>query len=173
MARRRPRKLSTTRLLQVALPLTLLFGAAFVAIHYLWLHSAPWGTPQKSYAEFEQDVRDQKVTKAIVDGNIIRAEYSGSLLAVITTPSVERSVDIMMKKGVVVEAARPVPASGMSLPVLCLALMPYPVLAYFALGMMSSVGAGADFSETEILVKSQPTVEPVKTTSALDDSLED
>ena len=157
---RRRRRLSVTRILQVALPLAMVLGAAFVAVQFIWLHSAPWGTPRKSYLEFERDVIDQKVRKATVDGNIIRAEYDGSLLAVVASPSIERSVDIMIKKGVEVEAARPVPASGLSLPVLLLALMPYPVLAYFAMGLIHSVGTSADFAETEVLVDSIEALAP-------------
>ena len=153
---RRRRKLSVTRILQVALPLAMLMGAGFLGLQFVWLGSAPWGVPHKSYGEFERDVLDQKVSRAIVDGNIIRAEYAGSQQAVVFTPSVERSVDIMMKKGVEVEAARATPASGLSLPVLCLALMPYPILAYFALGLIQSVGASADFAETENLLVEAP-----------------
>ena len=153
MARRRSRKVSITRVLQVSLPLLTLLGAGFIAIQFLWLRNAPWGAPHKSYEEFERDIIDFKVKKAIVDGNIIRAEYDGSLLAVVASPSVQRTVDIMMKKGVQVEAAQPVSASGLSLPVLLLALMPYPILAYFALGLVNAVGASADFSETEKLLE--------------------
>jgi hypothetical protein len=137
----------------------MLVGAGFVGVQFVWLHSAPWGTPRKSYGEFERDVLEQKVRKATVDGNIIRAEYDGSLLAVVSSPSIERSVDIMMKKGVEVEAARPVPASGLSLPVLLLALLPYPILAYFAMGLIHSVGTAAEFVETEVLLES-PDSEP-------------
>ena len=36
---------------------------------------------------------------------------------------------------------------------LLLALMPYPILAYFALGLVNAVGASADFSETEKLLE--------------------
>lgn len=158
MARRRSRKVSITRVLQVSLPLLTLLGAGFIAIQFLWLRNAPWGTPKKSYEEFERDILDFKVKKAIVDGNIIRAEYDGSLLAVVASPAVQRTVDIMMKKGVQVEAAQPVSASGLSLPVLLLALMPYPILAYFALGLVNAVGASADFSETEKLL--EPTAPP-------------
>jgi len=154
--RRRPRKVSITRVLQVSLPLLMVLGAGFIAIQFLWLHNAPWGAPRKSYEEFERDILEMKVKKAVVDGNIIRAEYDGSLLAVVASPSVQRTVDIMMKKGVQVEAAQPVSASGLSLPVLLLALMPYPILAYFALGLVSSVGAAADFSETEKLLEPPP-----------------
>lgn len=153
MARRRSRKVSITRVLQVSLPLLTLLGAGFIAIQFLWLRNAPWGAPHKSYEEFERDIIDFKVKKAIVDGNIIRAEYDGSLLAVVASPSVQRTVDIMMKKGVQVEAAQPVSASGLSLPVLLLALMPYPILAYFALGLVNAVGASADFAETEKLLE--------------------
>ena len=49
--------------------------------------------------------------------------------------------------------SRPASASGLSLPVLLLALMPYPILAYFALGLVNAVGASADFSETEKLLE--------------------
>lgn len=153
MARRRSRKVSITRVLQVSLPLLTLLGAGFIAIQFLWLRNAPWGAPHKSYEEFERDIIDFKVKKAIVDGNIIRAEYDGSLLAVVASPSVQRTVDIMMKKGVQVEAAQPVSASGLSLPVLLLALLPYPILAYFALGLVNSLGSSADFSETEKLLE--------------------
>lgn len=153
MARRRSRKISITKVLQVSLPLLTLLGAGFIAIQFLWLHSAPWGAPRKSYEEFERDIIDFKVKKAVVDGNIIRAEYDGSLLAVVASPSVQRTVDIMIKKGVQVEAAQPVSASGLSLPVLLLALLPYPILAYFALGLVNSLGASADFSETEKLLE--------------------
>jgi hypothetical protein len=59
----------------------------------------------------------------------------------------------MIKKGVQVEAAQPVSASGLSLPVLLLALMPYPILAYFALGLVNSLGTSADFTETEKLLE--------------------
>lgn len=153
MARRRSRKISITKVLQVSLPLLTLLGAGFIAIQFLWLHSAPWGAPHKSYEEFERDIIDFKVKKAVVDGNIIRAEYDGSLLAVVASPAVQRTVDIMIKKGVQVEAAQAVSASGLSLPVLLLALMPYPILAYFALGLVNSLGASADFTETEKLLE--------------------
>ena len=155
-SRRRSRKVSITRVLQVSLPLLMVLGAGFIAIQFLWLHNAPWGAPRKSYEEFERDILEMKVKKAVVDGNIIRAEYDGSLLAVVASPSVQLTVDIMMKKGVQVEAAQPVSASGLSLPVLLLALMPYPILAYFAMGLVSSVGASADFSETEKLLEPPP-----------------
>ena len=72
---------------------------------------------------------------------------------VVASPSVQRTVDIMMKKGVQVEAAQPVSASGLSFPVLLLALLPYPILAYFALGLVNSLGSSADFSETEKLLE--------------------
>lgn len=178
MARsRKSRKLSLHRLLQVALPLSLLLGALFVALQFLWLQSAGWGTPHKSYEEFEQDVREEKVRRAVVDGNIIKAEYDGTLLAVVITPSIDRSVEIMLKKGVRVEAARAVPASGLSLPVLALALLPYPILAYFVYGLVQSVGTGAEFAETEALVRkggeTAPAEQPSTLPAALDDSIEE
>lgn len=154
--RPRARKLSVTRVLQVALPLMMFLGAGFVAIHFVWLQSAPWGAARKNYPEFERDVLELKVKKATVDGNIVRAEYAGAPLAVVNSPNIQRTVDIMLKVGVEVEAAQAVPASGISLPVLCLALLPYPVLAYLALGLIKSVGASADFSDTEALLEAAP-----------------
>jgi len=173
--RRRGRKLSLSRLLQVALPLALLLGAGFVALQFLWLNSGPWGVPHKSYQEFEQDVLDQKVKRATIDGNIIRAYYDGNLLAVVLTPSVQRSVDVLMKKGVQVEPSYALPASGLSLPVLALALLPYPILAYFALGLMQALGTGADFRETEEVVEKMASALPepqAPLPSALEDSIE-
>ena len=149
----RARKLSVTRVLQVALPLMMFLGVGFVAIHFVWLQSAPWGTPRKNYPEFERDVLASRIKKATVDGNIVRAEYADAASAVVCSPNIQRTVDIMLKVGVDVEAAQAVPASGISLPVLCLALLPYPVLAYFALGLIKSVGASADFSATEALLE--------------------
>lgn len=122
-------------------------------LQFWWLNSAPWGVPKKSYQEFEQDVLDLRIRRATIDGNIIRAYYEGDSLAVVWTPSVQRSVDVLLKKGVQVEAAYALPASGLSLPVLALALLPYPILAYFALGLMQAVGGGASFEETQAVVE--------------------
>ena len=90
--RRKARRLSVARILQVALPTALLLMACFIGLQFLWLRNAPWGAPPKSYAEFELDVRNAKVKSATVDGNIIRALYEGQLSTVVTTLSAQRSV---------------------------------------------------------------------------------
>ena len=160
MARRRGRRLTLNRLLQIAIPIFLFFGFGWIGVHHFWLQGRPWGVPQKGYLEFEQELRDGKVRSALCDGNIIRAQYDGSS-AVVISPSPERTVDLMIKRGVRVEALRPVPASGMNLPVLALAMLPYPILAYLAVGLLGSVQSEADFSDTEQLVRHAPE-EPAK-----------
>lgn len=172
MARRRTRRLTLNRLLQVAIPVFLVVGFSWIAVQHFWLQGRPWGVPQKGYLEFEQELRDGKVRRALCDGNIIRAEYDGST-AVVISPSPERTVDLMIKRGVRVEALRPVPSSGMSLPVLALAMLPYPILAYLAVGLLGSVQSDAGFSDTEQLVHHAISEAPREPAPELPHALED
>jgi len=172
MARRRTRKLTLNRMLQIAIPLFLVFGFGWIVLQHWWLQGRPWGVPQKGYLEFEQELRDGKVKRALCDGNIIRAEYEGAT-AVVLSPSPERTIDLMIKRGVQVEALRPVPASGMSLPVLALAMLPYPILAYLAVGLLGSVQSEADFSDTEQLVRHAPAEPPKEPAPELPHALAD
>lgn len=174
-ATRKSRPLSLARVLAAALPLALICGALFLLIQYVWLPASGYGARRLAYEEFETLVRDQKVTHATVDGNIVRAETGEGWQLMALTPSVDRSVDLMIKKGVRVEAVRALPSSGLSLPVLVLALLPYPVLAYLAWGLVQAVGSGAEFEETEHLLKQglRAPEEPAATLpQALQDSIE-
>jgi len=100
-------------------------------------------SPTVAYNQFEQDVKARLVRQATVDGNVISANY-GDRVATVLTPSPDATVALMIKFDVQVEAARAVPASGVNLPVLGAVLLPYAVLAWFVIGMVSAARDGID-----------------------------
>ncbi|MBI3927325.1 MAG: hypothetical protein HY319_17440 [Armatimonadetes bacterium] len=87
------------------------------------------------YAQFEKEVFEGRYQSATLDGNIVVAHYRSEDLPPVRAiaPDPGRAVEVMLKKGVAIEAARPIPASGLSAPVLVTLLVPYLVLAWFGL----------------------------------------
>ncbi len=96
-----------------------------------------------AYPDFENQVREQLFATAEVDGNVIIAHYreTGEGYIVAVAPDIGRAVDLMLKKGVVVEALRPVPATGLSLPLLVAIIVPYILMAWFGIAVANAAAA--------------------------------
>ena len=96
-----------------------------------------WALPGEPlpYNQFENDVKSKAYTKATVDGNIMVLETSDGKRLRTEAPEVGRAVGLLIKFEVPVSVYRPVPASGMTWPVVFMLLIPYGVLAFYAFAL--------------------------------------
>lgn len=129
----------------MAVGVAVLLGLAVVLGLVRALAPVPGGEPL-SYREFEEHVREGKVEDAEMDGNIVRFTYrEGGESAWVAVPDPGRAAGLMMEHGVDLRARRPVPASGLSGPVLLAVLLPYLFLGGIVLMMVRAVEGAAGF----------------------------
>jgi hypothetical protein len=108
-----------------------------------------WALPGEPlpYNQFENDVKSKTYKSALVDGNIIGLETTDGKRFRTEAPEVGRAVGLLIKFEVPVKA-RPLPASGLTWPVVILLLVPYGVLAFYAFALANaSAAAGAPIQE--------------------------
>lgn len=109
-----------------------------------------WALPGEplAYNQFENDVKSKAYKAATVDGNIISLETSDGKRLRTEAPEVGRAVGLLIKFEVPVNVYRPVPASGLTWPVVLALLVPYGVLAFYAFALASaSSAAGTPLKE--------------------------
>ena len=109
-----------------------------------------WALPGEplAYNQFENDVKSKAYKAATVDGNIISLETSDGKRLRTEAPEVGRAVGLLIKFEVPVKVYRPVPASGLTWPVVFLLLVPYGVLAFYAFALaQASAAAGTPLQD--------------------------
>lgn len=96
------------------------------------------------YNQFENDVKNKMYADATVDGNIIVLNTTDGKRLRTEAPEVGRAVGLLIKFEIPVKVYRPIPASGLTWPVVFLLLIPYGVLAFYAFALAGAArGAGA------------------------------
>ena len=111
-----------------------------------------WGLSGEKlpYNQFENDVKSKAYTAASVDGNIIVLKTADGKSLRTEAPEVARAVGLLIKFEVPVTAYRPVPASGLTWPVLLALLVPYGILAFYAFALAGAASAaGTPLPELE------------------------
>ncbi len=109
-----------------------------------------WALPGEplAYNQFENDVKSKIYTQATVDGNIPVLQTSDGKRLRTEAPEVGRAVGLLIKFEVPVSVYRPVPASGLTWPVVFVLLIPYGVLAFYAVALArASASAGGPLPE--------------------------
>ena len=105
------------------------------------------------YNQFENDVKSKTYKTATLDGNIMVLETNDGKRLRTEAPEVGRAVGLLIKFEVPVSVYRPIPASGMTWPVVFLLLVPYGVLAFYAFALakaaVSASSPLADLPERE------------------------
>lgn len=96
-----------------------------------------WALPGEhiSYNEFETRVKEENFNEAVVDGNIISLVTKGGQAMKTEAPDVGRAVGLLIKFDVAVRAYRPVPASGITWPVVIALLIPYGIIGFYAFAL--------------------------------------
>lgn len=148
--RRNKPGVSLGTVLQIAF-LVVLLGAAVFLIGTI-VGAQPRGQGRLlSYGDFEAGVRKKAFSEAVVDGNVVVLRYRDreDERVRVEVPEPSMAVALMLKYGVDVKARRPVPASGLTTPVLLALLIPYAVLAYFGFGLVRAVAGSAEFDGLE------------------------
>ncbi len=109
-----------------------------------------WALPGESlaYNQFENDIKSKSYKSATVDGNIISLETNDGKRLRTEAPEVGRAVGLLIKFEVPVNVYRPVPASGLTWPVVFALLVPYGILAFYAFALAAaSSAAGSPIKE--------------------------
>lgn len=88
-----------------------------------------------SYNQFENDVKSKAYTQATVDGNIMVLKTADGKNLRTEAPEMGRAVGLLIKFEVPVNVYRPLPASGITWPVLIALLIPYGVLGFYAFAL--------------------------------------
>lgn len=102
-----------------------------------------WAFPGEPlpYNQFENDVKSRAYTQATIDGNILMLQTANGQRFKTEAPEVDRAVGLLIKFEVPVSAYRPVPASGLTWPVVFALLLPYGVLAFYAFALAQAAAA--------------------------------
>lgn len=142
--KKKPR-LAVGRILWVSFALLLLLFGVFLAGVIVGQQPAYIGR-QMQYPDFEAEVLQELFGDARIDGNVIIAHYKEETRqpARAIAPEVGRTVALLLKKGVLVEAAREVPASGLTTPMYVTLLIPYLLLAWFGIAVAGAVASTPD-----------------------------
>lgn len=110
-----------------------------------------WALPGEplGYNQFEVDVKAKSYKAATIDGNIISVETNDGKRLRTEAPEVGRAVELLIKFEVPVQVYRPVPASGLTWPVVFLLLIPYGILAFYAFALaQAAAAAGTPLDES-------------------------
>jgi hypothetical protein len=104
-----------------------------------------WALPGEplSYNQFENDVKSKIYSQATVDGNILVLQTADGKRLRTEAPEMGRAVGLLIKFEVPVSVYRPVPASGLTWPVIFALLIPYGVLAFYAFALARASAAAA------------------------------
>lgn len=104
-----------------------------------------WALPGEPipYNQFENDVKSKAYTQATIDGNILVLQTSDNKRLRTEAPEVERAVGLLIKFEVPVSAYRPVPASGLTWPVVFILLIPYGILGFYAFALAQAAAAAS------------------------------
>lgn len=104
------------------------------------------------YNQFENDVKSKAYTAATVDGNIMVLKTADGKTLRTEAPEVGRAVGLLIKFEVPVNVYRPLPASGITWPVLIALLIPYGILGFYAFALANAAaqagGPIADLPES-------------------------
>ncbi len=134
-----------------------------VACFFLGSFVGPaWALPGEplAYNQFENDVKSKTYKAATVDGNIIGLETADGKRLRTEAPEVGRAVGLLIKFEVPVQVYRPVPASGLTWPVVFALLVPYGILAFYAFALaQASAAAGAPIKELPTASEASPEAE--------------
>lgn len=111
-----------------------------------------WGLSGEplSYNQFENDVKSKAYTQATVDGNIMVLKTGDGKTLRTEAPEMGRAVGLLIKFEVPVSVYRPLPASGITWPVLIALLIPYGVLGFYAFALARAAAeAGGPLPEDD------------------------
>jgi hypothetical protein len=103
-----------------------------------------WALPGEplSYNQFENDVKSKIYSQANIDGNIMVLQTADGKRLRTEAPEMGRAVGLLIKFEVPV-TARPIPASGLTWPVVFILLIPYGVLAFYAFALARAAATAA------------------------------
>lgn len=104
-----------------------------------------WALPGEplAYNQFENDVKSKAYTAATVDGNILVLQTADGKRLRTEAPEVGRAVGLLIKFEVPVSVYRPIPASGLTWPVVFVLLIPYGVLAFYAFALAKAAAVAS------------------------------
>ena len=120
------------------LPVIILLGLLGLLFLAPWIAPAPM--PARSYSEFVQDLRDGAVTRVVMNGSVLTADYTSGESMQVQLPAGDRTMtDLLMNESVSVEFAQ---QSGRSVWGLLLSILVPVAMIGGAIWFMSSQGSG-------------------------------